>query len=91
MCDLTKSLKSASTFSAAATTFVSFSLSAATSFSQLTDLSVRLCLLRQALVREPQKWPSERAVALPLRCVRGQESHVSSGSGCIRNIFPTCL
>ena len=90
MCDLTKSLKSASTFSAAATTFVSFSLSAATSFSQLTDLSVRLCLL-QALVRERQKWPGERAVGLPLRCVRGQESHVSSGSGCIRNIFPTCL
>ena len=45
MCDLTKSLKSASTFSEAATTFVSFSLSAPTSFSQLTDLSVRLCLL----------------------------------------------
>ena len=91
MCDLTKSLKSSSTFSEAATMFVSFSLSAATSFSQLTDLSVRLCLLaaRHWCVSR-QKWPGERAV-LPLRCVRGQESHVSSGSGCIRNIFPTCL
>ena len=75
MCDLTKSLKSASTFSAAATTFVSFSLSAATSFSQLTDLSVRLCLLRQALVREPQKWPGERLVRVAVAlCSRAGES-----------------
>ena len=91
MCDLTKSLKSASTFSAAATTFVSFSLSAATSFSQLTDLSVRLCLLAARHWCVSRKSGPVRG-RLRCRCVVFEgRSHVSSGSGCIRNIFPTCL
>ena len=72
MCDLTKSLKSASTFSEAAETCVSFSLSAPTSFSQLTDFSVRLCLLATRRRCEPQKWRDGRVC---VRRVRGQESH----------------
>ena len=73
MCDLTKSLKSASTFSEAALTCVSFSLSAATSFSQLTDLSVRPCLL--AIRRWCVSRNSGEVRWACVRRIRGQESH----------------